>query len=68
MIIVLQPVLTGLSFQFSLQYGDAEDAFKETAEKVGELKTDLIVAEVGTQDYGDSALPVLLPPALTPAL
>ena len=33
--------------------GDGEDCFKETAEKVGELKTNLIVAEVGKQEYGD---------------
>lgn len=33
--------------------GDAEDCFKETAEKVGELKSKLIVAEVGKQEYGD---------------
>ena len=33
--------------------GDGEDCFKETAEKVGELKTNLIVAVVGKQEYGD---------------
>lgn len=46
------PVLVKFDKQYA--YGDSEDAFKETAEKVGELKTNLIVAEVGTQDYGDT--------------
>ena len=45
------PVLVKFDKQYS--YGDGEDCFKETAEKVGELKTNLIVAEVGKQEYGD---------------
>lgn len=42
-----------VKFDKQYAYGDAEDAFKETAEKVGALKTKLIVAEVGKQEYGD---------------
>lgn len=46
-----KPILVKFDKQYS--YGDAEDAFKETAEKLGELKTDLVIAEVGKQEYGD---------------
>jgi hypothetical protein len=61
-----------VKFDKQYAYGDAEDVFKETAEKIGELKTDLIVAEVGTQDYGDgeTAAPTLaiLPSTATGAV
>ena len=42
-----------VKFDKQYAYGDAEDAFKETAEKLGELKSGLVIAEVGMQDYGD---------------